>query len=374
MKLTRQTKINILSSARYHQYYLARELALSGYDVKFYTCMPKKSVIRYGMPNKKFKTIFWLISPFFFLERKVFKGVPFFFKLRVWLQDLMTLLLMRKCDIIISNSSGYTLCIRKAKKKGTKVIVHRGSKHILEQKRILETIPSLHGESGISNFIIKRELEDYATADYVAVQTEHVKRSFLKHNYPEKQLGVIPTGVDLSEFYPIPNTEKEYDVIMVGGWRYRKGCDLIVETIRQTDLKFLHVGGIVDMEFPQESNFTHVDVVKQKELVNYYNKAKIFLFPSREEGLAMVQAQAIACNLPLVGSKDSGAEDLKKLIGNSKYITILEDYNVETIKKAVYKALDDYKKMGNTIYAKGYLQNLTWTAYKERYISFLTSL
>ena len=66
------------------------------------------------------------------------------------------------------------------------------------------------------------------------------------------------------------------------------------------------------MPFPKnDSRFTHVDAVDQSKLVDYYAKAKVFVLPSRQEGLAMVQAQAIACNLPLVGSKDSGAEDLK---------------------------------------------------------------
>ena len=113
---------------------------------------------------------------------------------------------------------------------------------------------------------------------------------------------------------------------MVGGWSFRKGCDLIVEALKDTNLTFLHVGGIVDMEFPSWPNFTHVDAVDQSKVIDYYHKAKIALLPSREEGLAMVQAQAIACNLPLVGSIDSGAEDLKKMVEYPEYITIIEEY------------------------------------------------
>lgn len=91
---------------------------------------------------------------------------------------------------------------------------------------------------------------------------------------------------------------------MVGGWSYRKGCDLIIEAMKQMKLKFLHVGSIVDIPFPTNiPHFTHIDAVDQSKLINYYHQAKIFLFPSREDGFGMVLSQAMACNLPIVGSQ-----------------------------------------------------------------------
>lgn len=59
---------------------------------------------------------------------------------------------------------------------------------------------------------------------------------------------------------------------MVGGWSFRKGCDLIVEALKDTNLTFLHVGGIVDVEFPSFPNFTHVDAVDQSKVIDYYHK------------------------------------------------------------------------------------------------------
>ena len=87
----------------------------------------------------------------------------------------------------------------------------------------------------------------------------------------------------------------------------------------------------MDIPFPSEKRFVHVDSVDQSILVSYYNQAKIFILPSREEGLAMVQAQAIACNLPMLGSIDSGAEDLKAMVDNPEYITILTEYTVDAL-------------------------------------------
>ena len=165
-----------------------------------------------------------------------------------------------------------------------------------------------------------------------------------------------------------------FDVIMVGNWGYRKGCDLIIETIRRTNLQFLHVGGIGDLPFQSENNFTHIDSVDESELSKYYNMAKIFLFPSREDGFGMVLSQALACNLPIVGSQDCGAPDLKGMVAASQYGSISSDYTVAAVVEALRMALENYRQLGNKQYAGNAIENLTWEAYGKRYAHFLNTI
>ena len=242
--------------------------------------------------------------------------------------------------------------------------------HIVEQKAILDDNPNNKNLS-VPGFNYYRELESYQIADYIAIASQHVARSFYKHNYPKDKLFINPYGVDLSMFKPLPNVETKYDVIMVGGWSYQKGCDLIVGALKDTDLKFLHVGAIVDVEFPTLPNFTHIDPVDQTQLINYYNMAKIAVLSSRQEGLAMVQAQAIACNLPFVGSIDSGAEDLRDMVECPEYITIIDKYTIECVKSAIDCGLEKYNQLDGKMYAGCAIEKLTWTAYGKRYAKFL---
>lgn len=59
---------------------------------------------------------------------------------------------------------------------------------------------------------------------------------------------------------------------MVGGWCYRKGCDLIVDAVRQLECSCLHVGSLGDCAFPEgDVLFTHVEAVNQREFVHYYH-------------------------------------------------------------------------------------------------------
>lgn len=363
-------KINIFSPGRFHVCDLARELDKNGFDVKFYSFVPAKRAEKFGLPRRCSSSLLIPMAPFLAMERVFFKRSGWAKRLSIKVQDWISSMVMRKCDICIAMSGNYILTPKKAKKQGALVIIERGSKHIVEQKAILDNNPNNKNFS-VPGFNYYRELESYQIADYIAIASHHVARSFYNHNYPKNKLFINPYGVDLSMFKPLPNVVKKYDVIMVGGWSYRKGCDLIVEALKDSELNLLHVGGIVDLEFPSLSNFTHVDSVDQTSLVNYYNMAKIALLPSREEGLAMVQAQAIACNLPLVGSADSGAEDLKDLVEYPEYITIIDKYTPECVKNAIDCGLEKYNQLGGKVYAGSAIENLTWTAYGKRYSKFL---
>lgn len=368
-------KVNIYSAGRFHVLDLARELAKQGYDVKFYSFVPTKRAMFFGLPKTCSKSLIIPLAPFVFLERKLFPRKPWANHLRVLVQDCLTGLIARKCDVTIAMSGEFVRSIEVAKRKGAKIIVERGSKHITEQRRILESIPSLKGTKPVPDFNYLRELRCYQIADYISVASSHVVRSFEKHGLEISKIFMNPYGVDLSMFNYQPSVEKEYDIISVGAWSYQKGCDLTIEVIKRSNLKFLHVGGINDVAFPKnDSRFTHVDKVDQSELVKYYNKAKVFLIPSRQEGLAMVQAQAIACNLPVIGSPDSGIEDLKNMVDRPDMISMIEDYTPEAVLKSVRYALTKYEELQGHIYAGEAINNLTWDAYGRRYALFLQKI
>lgn len=368
-------KINIYSAGRFHVLDLARELSKLGYDVKFYSFVPSKRAVFFGLPQKCSCSLLIPLAPFVFLERKMFPKKQWTSHLRVLVQDFLTSIIARKCDITIAMSGEFVKALEVAKRNGSKIIVERGSKHISDQRKILESIPSLKGKKPVPDFNYRREIKCYEIADYISVASKHVVRSFELHGVDLKKIFRNPYGVDLTMFNYQPQVEKEYDIISVGAWSYQKGCDLTIEAIKKTNYKFLHVGGINDIQFPKnDTRFTHIDKVDQSELVDYYNKAKVFLIPSRQEGLAMVQAQAIACNLPVIGSPNSGIEDLKDMVAKPDMITIIKDYTPDAILESIKYALAKYSELHGEKYAGEAIKNLTWEAYGHRYAKFLETI
>ena len=366
-------KINIASPGRFHVMDLARELDKLGHDVRFYSFVPDRRAEKFGLRKECNASLFVFMAPFLVLS-KVFKG-RFMRQLSILVQDYLTGILMRRCDVFIAMSGNYVYALKKAKRKGAVIIIERGSKHILEQKRILESISSLKGKNPVSAFNVRRELAGYELADYISIASEHVKRSFVERNYPADKLFVNPYGVDLSMFTYRPNhVSKPYDVLMVGCWCYQKGCDLIVKAIKQTSYTLLHVGSIGDLEFPEDKQFCHIPPVDQSKLTDYYSQAKVLILPSRQDGFGMVLSQGVACNLPIIGSKDTGAEDLKRLVEHPEYVTIIKDYTPEALSEAIRIALDKYKKLDSASYAGSSIEKLSWAAYGERYQEMLQNI
>lgn len=359
--------INIAASHRFHLLDLARELEKQGHDVKFYSYLPKKRLLKYGLKKENFISLFWISSPFLLLE-KITKNSRWATYLKYIFLDLLMSLIMRRCEVYIALGCVYLHSIKTAKKKyNSKTILEWGSKHIFEEINAIQPTPI----SKISNdYLHIRSLKGYKIADYIAIPSIHVYNSFIKNNIPSKKLILNPYGVDTKMFHTTTLDKNHYDIIMVGGWSFRKGCDKIIKIMENNpDISFLHVGPIVDLEFPNFNNMKHINSVDQMELVDYYSKAKIFLLLSRTEGLAMVQVQALACGLPIVCTKNTGGEDLQKLLNDKEWIVVVENINDENeilnkIKFALNKA--SYQSQPRS-YGNIDLNYFSWNLYGERY-------
>ncbi|WP_026259251.1 glycosyltransferase family 4 protein [Uliginosibacterium gangwonense] len=366
-------KINIAASHRFHLLDLAIELEKLGHDVRFYSFVPRNRAVRYGLKKKCSVSLFIPMIPFLALF-KISKGSYWSIRILHCLLDWCVSILMRPCDVCIALGTVYDLSINKAKKKyGSVVILEWGSKHIEEQQRILNEIPEVKKQP---KYFTDRTVRTYESADYIAIPSEHVERSFVERKIPVKKIFRNPYGVNISMFHPTKLDQKDtYDIITVGSWSYQKGSDILVEVCKEKKYRLMHVGSLVDVDFPSDNNFTHVDRVDQTLLVGYYAKAKIFVLPSRQDGLAMVQLQAIICGLPLVCSEHTGGRDLRSMLFDSRWIIEMREYNKAELDICIKCALDlANTQTGVRCYVNASSNLLSWDAYGKRYHDFILGL
>ncbi len=361
--------INVISSHRFHLLDLARELSGQGHNVRFYSYVPTKRCSEFGIEEQFCVSFLWLVWPFFALTKISPKSWE---DSIVWYRNLLIdwyiSRTMRKCDVCIGIGTVYVKAFERAKKEGATTILEWGSKHIIEQRK------QFGGLEDYSSRTLNRELKQYSVCDYISISAAHVRDSFLRQGVPAEKLIINPYGVALSQFHPT-NCSKEYDLIYVGGWRFEKGCDILIELCQKYGYSLLHVGAIVNFDFPELSCMKHIDPVDQKELVDYYAKARIFVLPSRAEGLALVQAQAIACGLPIVCSKETGGADLREKLQDKRWIVEMEDLSVEALMNAVDEALVlANTQVGIRNYAGEELNELSWEAYGKRYSERLSRI
>ncbi len=372
-------KIAIATIGRFHLLDLARELSSHGHEVYFYSLIPVRRCEEFGLNRSCVTATFHLSGVIEYFCRKV--RLPS--KLLYYIRNFNNYILMdygvkhrlKPCDVFIGLSGVFMASSAAARERyGATVIIERGSKHILEQVAILQSVGH---KANPFDLVSRREQEHYRQADYISVASEHVVESFIKYGFLREKLFVNPYGTSLSNFHPTLKPGKEsYDVIMVGGWSYRKGCDILVEACRQLGVRLLHVGGVIDFPFPHDPLFTHHAPVHEPRLIEFYSQAKVFVLPSREEGLALVQAQALACGLPIVCSRDTGGRDLRKFIDDSKWIVEMPETTAESLADCIKQAMELYEgqPQGERSYAGTAIRQLSWRAYGERYNAFLVSL
>ena len=205
------------------------------------------------------------------------------------------------------------------------------------KNRVAQSQEEIEGD-----FRIKGELEVLNAADRIVVATpaENAQLMWL-YQTDLKNIVVIPPGVDVGKFYPIPPDEaKEYIgvppcdrmVLFVGRIEPLKGLDVLMEAIgiihQKGELKdypfcLVIIGGEADESDEQTdiemsrikslskdyglSDFvTFLGKRSQDSLPYYYSAAEAVVVPSQYESFGMVALEAMACGKPVVASQIGG--------------------------------------------------------------------
>lgn len=143
-----------------------------------------------------------------------------------------------------------------------------------------------------------------------------IKQSFLK-DYPIK---VIYNGIDLSVFKPLKSDFREKNnliekKIVLGvafGWGKRKGLDVFIELSRllPADYSIVLVGTNDDVDKTLPTNVISIHRTQnQIALAKIYTAADVFVNPTREEVLGLVNVESLACGTPVVTFGTGGSPE-----------------------------------------------------------------
>ena len=312
-------KVCIGSAGRFHTFDLARQLERASWLSRLYTAYPRWKVD--GLPRDKVRSFPWLMGPTMLLGRRGFHGVERHLnRLTVKSFDRWMANRLEPCDVFHCLSSFGLRSHRIAKERyGALTVCDRGSSHIGFQDEILAEEYLRWGipYQPIDRALVDRELQEYNECDLIFVPSTFVYRSFVQKGVPEAKLRKISYGVDLRMFRPMLKSDDVFRVIYVGALSMRKGIPYLLEALCALSLpKFeLWLIGAVQPEIKPflakyEGKFRCFGEIPRAELHRYYSQASVFVIASIEEGLALVQAQAMACGIPVIATHNTGAEDL----------------------------------------------------------------
>ncbi len=143
-----------------------------------------------------------------------------------------------------------------------------------------------------------------------------VRQSYLKE-YPVR---VINNGIDLDIFKPTKSDFREkyklqnkYIILGVAsGWGKRKGLDVFVELSKRLDTQYqiVLVGTDKNADKKLPGNIISIHRTNnQKELADIYSAADVFVNPTREEVLGLVNVEALACATPVITFNTGGSPE-----------------------------------------------------------------
>ncbi|NRA54152.1 MAG: glycosyltransferase family 4 protein [Gammaproteobacteria bacterium] len=370
-------KIALSVFGRFHIFNTAEELSKKNIINQFYTTYPEFFVSKYQIQEGSL-TCYPTLEILNRLRRKFFKKLfPDSIFLKKIYDKKIAKSLSSDNDIYIS-WGGYAYdSMRKSKSYGQTIILEIGSTHPRYVQKILQDeytaqglIPKLDSEENIS-----WQLKSIEMADYIAIPSSFVKRSFLENGVPECKLIVNPYGVDLSAFRPVKKTDDVFRVIFCGALSLQKGSHYLLKAIHELNLdnlEFWHIGNVLDemdvfIKKYESEKIIYKGSYPQNELYELYSQGSVFVMPSIQDGLALVQLQAMACGLPLICTTNTGGDDLITEQGKEGFVIPIRDVNAIKDKITyLYKNPIIRDEMGNNAKERvkaGY----TWADYGERY-------
>jgi alpha-maltose-1-phosphate synthase len=313
----------------FHHFELARQLHQRHHLQKLYTTWPRLRIDREGLPPELVETFPWIHAPEMLAQRFGLNSA--------WLLDQTSyanaltfdrwtsrkLRSQAPPDALIAISGSSLTTGQELQARGCRFICDRGSSHQRYQERI---VAEEYRRWNVSRPVtdprdILREEKIYRAADAITVPSTFAARSFIEEGLQPEKLHVIPYGVRLEQFVPTgqpPASEDRFEVLFAGSVSLRKGVPYLLQAFAKLrhPAKRLRVAGSIhpDMKtvlgrLPQDQ-VEFLGPVSQPRLAELMSTSHLMVLPSIEEGLALVQGQALACGCPVLASTNTGGEDL----------------------------------------------------------------
>jgi glycosyltransferase involved in cell wall biosynthesis len=200
---------------------------------------------------------------------------------------------------------------------------------------------------------------------------------------PELTFKVIPDGLDLKRFSPVPRrvAPTRVRILTIGRLIPRKGFQLLIQALPQViaqarvDFEIEIVGDgpyrgtLVAMakELKIDRKINFAGSVSYSELPQKYREADVFVLCSLAEGMPLVVLEAMGTGLPIVASRVQGIEDLVRVGVNG---TLFPPNDVDGLANSLVGLINDGEsrvRMGKS--SIGFVQKYDWKNIANSYLA-----
>ncbi len=259
--------------------------------------------------------------------------------------------------------------IPKAHEMGMITVVDWPITHPVHQYRLLK---EEFARLGLSYIPIpkwrERNLAEIEEADRIVVPSAFVLKTFLSHGVPREKIAVIPFGVDAERFSPpVERPESPIRFLFVGQIGIRKGVHYLLEAWRRLalpDAELILAGRVQNNSQAMLARYDGLPGVRwagHVDPVGLYRSAHVFVFPSLDEGSALVTYEAMASGLPLIVTENSGS--LARGGVDGIFVPVRDVDALAAAMAQLYREKDLREEMGRA--ARRRIEPYTWERYGD---------
>jgi glycosyltransferase involved in cell wall biosynthesis len=209
----------------------------------------------------------------------------------------------------------------------------------------------------LARFVLKN------IADLYISLTDQMKSDLVKLGLPEEKIRSLPNGLDTKLFHP-SNKKEDNLLLFVGRISPGKGLHVLLKSLKHLKRAvrvaiigppdwdseyFNHILRLIQKENEKGKHaIEYIGEKSQTELVDWYQRASVFVLPSIYEGLGIVNLEALACETPVVATKVGG---IPEIVRNGEDGILVEPNNPLEIADAIQYLLDNddvRKEFGRT--------------------------
>ena len=273
-----------------------------------------------------------------------FEAESFRFRLHPWF-DLWVKRQLVPGNSVISSYGYANACFAWARRHGGKTFLDGGNSH---PENFWAILSEEHrrwncSDPPVARHHFRRSVAMMEHVDYVLSPSLFVTQSFLERGFKPEQILRNVYPLDLSCF--TPGTEKRpverpLTLISTGSLSLRKGTPYLLEAFRLLrreipEAKLLLTRAVQDSARPALEKYADLPIewapsLPHRQLAERLRSADIFVLPSLEDGFARTVAEALACGLPVVTTRNTGASDLIEPGTNGEIVPIRDPQAIST--------------------------------------------
>ena len=219
---------------------------------------------------------------------------------------------------------------------------------------------------------LSRKTRELELAEMVVCPSEFVFSSLPSKIRDQKRCSVIPFGTpccELEEESKQLNEKHTLRVLFAGALTQRKGlADLFaaMRLIKSNEIELVVMGSLLkplNWYRQRLANFTYEPPRAHNDVLRLMKSCDVLVLPSIVEGRALVQQEAMACGLPVIATRNAGADDL---IVDSETGFLVPIRAPEAIAEKLSWCVQNRRLLaGMGIAAQKRARHLTWRAYGD---------